>query len=212
MGNTTQEEQNPETFELPSLRERTRRAVQGELIEVGQRLFVERGFEATTVDEIATAAGMSKRSFFRYFATKEELVLSKYERTGDDLAAALRSRPADEPLWTSLRFVFDVVVDYAADPVRAASMAGLERVIAASEPLRGAYLARIDRIQRDLADIARLRSHTTDRPWNDDDPAPSAIVGAAFACLAAATATAARTGADLATVLDDAMSAVSPVR
>ncbi len=195
----------------PSLRERTRRAVHGELLDVAQRLFVEHGYEATTVDQIATAAGMSKRSFFRYFATKEELVLSKYERTGEDLAAALRARPGDEPLWRSLRFVFDVVVDYAADPHRAAAMADLERVIAASESLRGAYLARIDRMQRDLAEIARIRSQETERPWGDDDPAPRAVVGAAFACFAAASATAARTGADLGAVLDDAMSAVSPL-
>jgi AcrR family transcriptional regulator len=195
----------------PSLRERTRRAVQGELIDVAQRLFVDQGYEATTVDQIATAAGMSKRSFFRYFASKEELVLSKYERTGEDLAAALRSRPDDEPLWLSLRHTFDVVVDYATDRHRAAAMGDLERVIAASESLRGAYLARIDRIQRDLATIARHRSQAGDRPWNDDDPAPSAIVGAAFACLAAATATSARTGTDLGAVLDAAMAAVAPL-
>lgn len=47
----------------PTLRERTQLAVQAELIDVAQRLFVEHGYEATTVD----AAGLSKRSFFRYF-------------------------------------------------------------------------------------------------------------------------------------------------
>ena len=42
-------------------------------------LFLERGFEATTIDDIATAADMSRRSFFHYFASKEDVVAAWQE-------------------------------------------------------------------------------------------------------------------------------------
>jgi AcrR family transcriptional regulator len=58
---------------------------------------------------------MSRRTFFRYFASREGLVLGKYEIVGDRLAEALAARPHDEPIWVSLRRAFDVVVDYFAD-------------------------------------------------------------------------------------------------
>ncbi len=47
------------------IRERTRRLAQTELTSVAQDLFLEHGYEETTVDQIAAAAGMSKRTFFR---------------------------------------------------------------------------------------------------------------------------------------------------
>ena len=61
------------------VRERTRRAVRGELAQLAVSLFVEKGYDETTIDDLAAAAGMSKRTFFRYFASKEELVMGKYE-------------------------------------------------------------------------------------------------------------------------------------
>src|SRR6266508_2848864 len=52
------------------VRERTRRAVRGELAQLAAGLFVEKGYDETTIDDLAAAAGMSKRTFFRYFASK----------------------------------------------------------------------------------------------------------------------------------------------
>lgn len=87
------------------LRERTRRAVRAELSDIALRLFRERGFDATTIDEITTAAGLSKRSFFRYFPTKEDVVFDRMRLVGDQVVAALTSRPDDEDPWDSLRAV-----------------------------------------------------------------------------------------------------------
>jgi AcrR family transcriptional regulator len=69
----------------------TKRAIQ----EHALRLFVEKGYDATTVDEIAAAAGVSHMTFFRYFPRKEEVVeYDEYDPLLEDLIAA---RPPDEP-------------------------------------------------------------------------------------------------------------------
>ncbi|GAA1936608.1 TetR family transcriptional regulator [Kitasatospora viridis] len=83
------------------LRERkklkTRRAIRSAAFD----LFAEQGYDATTVDQIASQAEVSPSTFFRYFPTKEDVVIS------DDydplLENGFRSRPVDEPLIESLR-------------------------------------------------------------------------------------------------------------
>lgn len=80
-------------------RARTRR-------EVGRAalpLFLARGFDAVTVDEIAEAAGISRRTFFRYFDTKEDVLLLEEAERFVDLRAALSSRPVGEPLLRTVR-------------------------------------------------------------------------------------------------------------
>lgn len=61
-------------------------------------LFVRNGFEATTLDDIANAAGVSRRSLFHYFASKEDIVLSTKAGLADLIDAAVAERPSDEPL------------------------------------------------------------------------------------------------------------------
>lgn len=58
-------------------------------------MFRERGYEATTVREIAAAAGVSQMTFFRYFGSKEEVVFAGEHKS--TVAAHLLARPADEP-------------------------------------------------------------------------------------------------------------------
>src|SRR6266536_1666319 len=94
------------------VRERTRRAVRGELAQLAVGLFVEKGYDETTIDDLAAAAGMSRRTFFRYFASKEELVMGKYEFFGEQLAEELAARPVDDPLWASLRPLFRRLPDH----------------------------------------------------------------------------------------------------
>ena len=85
----------------PGLRElkrrRTREAIQAEAL----RLFAEQGYEATTCEQIAAAAEVSPATFFRYFPTKEDVVLS--DEYDDLLVELLRSRPPDEPPLVALR-------------------------------------------------------------------------------------------------------------
>lgn len=72
-------------------KDRTRRAIQAEAL----RLFVAQGFQATTVEQIAAAAEVAPRTFFRYFASKDEVVFwPEYQPM---LASFVAARPADEP-------------------------------------------------------------------------------------------------------------------
>jgi AcrR family transcriptional regulator len=71
------------------------------LIEVAMALFLERGFEATTLDDIAADADISRRSFFHYFASKEEVIFAWHEETTAALVAAVAARPADETMLTA---------------------------------------------------------------------------------------------------------------
>ncbi|MFF2041337.1 TetR family transcriptional regulator [Kitasatospora sp. NPDC058170] len=84
-----------------SLRERkklkTRQAIRRE----AYRLIAEQGYENTTVDQIAAAAEVSQSTFFRYFATKEDLVLT--DEYDPAMVTALLARPADEPFLHSCR-------------------------------------------------------------------------------------------------------------
>jgi AcrR family transcriptional regulator len=74
----------------------TKRAIQ----EHALRLFVEKGYDATTVDEIAAAAGVSHMTFFRYFPRKEEVV--EYDEYDPLLEELIAARPPDEPPLTTL--------------------------------------------------------------------------------------------------------------
>ena len=87
------------------LRERTRRAVRAEIAEVAVDLFVRQGFDGTTVEDIAQAAGMTKRSFFRYFPTKEDVVFDGVDLTGERVVADVAARPVEEDPWDSLHHV-----------------------------------------------------------------------------------------------------------
>jgi AcrR family transcriptional regulator len=85
------------------LRERHRRRTEALLEEAALRLFEERGFDLVTVDDIATAADVSRRTFFRYFAAKEDALLADQPRRLEELRQAFAVRPAGEPALTALR-------------------------------------------------------------------------------------------------------------
>lgn len=74
-----------------------------ELTEAAFRLLTAQGFDAVTVDEIAADAGVSKRTFFRYFASKEDVIVRFLAELGTGISAELAARPAAEPPSTALR-------------------------------------------------------------------------------------------------------------
>ncbi|MEU6130042.1 TetR family transcriptional regulator [Saccharopolyspora sp. NPDC047091] len=90
-----------------STREISRRAVRQKIEDVAMELFLAKGFDATTVDQIAAEAGISARSFFRYFPTKEDVVIGDPREFGVVLRDALETRPAAEDATTAVRGALD---------------------------------------------------------------------------------------------------------
>ncbi|WP_372396305.1 TetR/AcrR family transcriptional regulator [Azospirillum sp. HJ39] len=75
------------------LRERKRRETLQRITNAGMTLFLKKGYEATTLDEIAAEAGISRRTFFHYLKSKDDILLSLQNSVGDMLVAALREQP-----------------------------------------------------------------------------------------------------------------------
>ncbi|MGB7142160.1 TetR/AcrR family transcriptional regulator, partial [Mycobacterium sp.] len=79
-----------------SLRDRQRAQIRAEIRRAAFRLFVERGYDSVTTEEIAAAAGVSPRTFFRHVPTKEELLLAPVRHGGAAIVGLLEERPTAE--------------------------------------------------------------------------------------------------------------------
>jgi len=98
---------------VEGLRERHRKRTAADLEAAALDLFCARGFDAVTIDDIAAAADVSRRTFFRYYASKEDVILSDHPKRLDELQAALDRRPAEEPALTALRHaIMSLVTTY----------------------------------------------------------------------------------------------------
>ncbi len=125
-----------------------------ELEAVALRLFDQRGFKDVTVDEIAFAAHISTRTFYRYFPNKEDVLQVQIDRRSTSLRAALAARPAGEEPLESLRLAL-------ADQLAREDMELLRRwiaVIAASPSVLNSVLGGIQlKIQRVIAEFFGAR-------------------------------------------------------
>ncbi len=84
-------------------REASKQATSAALRAAAMRLFAEQGYDATTVADIAGAARVTHRTFYRYFDSKEALLSDEFGSWLTMLAGAIRSRPAAEPPLTAVR-------------------------------------------------------------------------------------------------------------
>ena len=190
----------------PTLRDRATRAVRAEIAAVAVRLFLEQGFDKTTVDQIATEAGLSRASFFRYFGSKEDVLLGHLEELGHRVADALAARPADEPAWQALRRSFDpLITERLAYPDEGLT---LRRILHDTPSLQARQLGKQLGWQALLAPEVARRLGVPDDPR---DPRPRALVAAALGCVNVAVDawTAAEGTVPLPDLVDQAMDAVA---
>lgn len=101
----------------PGLRERKKEQTRAALEAAAIELFERKGFEATTVEEIAGAANVSPRTLFRYFATKEDLVYGRADESLVHLLNLLTERPSPEPAIRALREALVAFAPFFDDPV-----------------------------------------------------------------------------------------------
>ncbi|MHB9850862.1 TetR family transcriptional regulator [Streptomyces krungchingensis] len=87
----------------PGLRERKKQRTRDALLRAALELFTTQGYEQTTVDEIADAVDVSQRTFFRYFAGKEDVALFVQRLAESHFLAAVRERPPHEAPLEALR-------------------------------------------------------------------------------------------------------------
>jgi AcrR family transcriptional regulator len=139
-----------------SMAERKRQLVRDELTEAAVRLLAYQGFEETTVDQIVAAVGMSRRTFSRYFESKEDVVVHMLAEAGTQLCAELRARPAGEPPAVALRHALSVFVQFSVD--RPDKTLHVSRLILDTPALLGRFLERQSHWQADIAAILAQRA------------------------------------------------------
>jgi AcrR family transcriptional regulator len=140
------------------LREQKKQQTRAALVGAAERLFAEKGYDRTTVADIAAAADVSTRTFFSYFRAKEDVLFAGTDQRLAAIAEALDKVPAGSPLEAARRVLEHVLAasDDMPGPARLALMLtkpelqaqGLRRLIAAhrliAEWLRRAYPDRLD--------------------------------------------------------------------
>lgn len=118
--------------EAGGLRARKRQETLRRITEAGIRLFSTQGYEATTLDQVAAEAGISRRTFFHYFKSKDEILLSMQRGLGEKIAAALATQPTDQPPLAAVqRAMLDVVSPYSSEQLLA-----LDKLMRASEAVQ----------------------------------------------------------------------------
>jgi AcrR family transcriptional regulator len=137
-------------------RERKKQQVRQALIEQAFRLFDERGFEAVTIENVTEAADVSRTTFFRYFASKEEVLLAWMRGVGDEVARAVRDRPAEEGPVDAVRHALTSVAGAHADDSRAAAL--VERLRQESAAVHSAYREKITYWEDALTDAVAERT------------------------------------------------------
>ena len=139
--------------ELP-LRERKKQRTRQAISDAATALFAERGFDAVTIDEVAAAAEVSKKTIFNYFGSKEDLLFDEAEAAEARLLAAVRGREPGEPVLAA---------------VRRYTLAGIERMCSGEDPwiakmapllsesgaLRRRYSEISDHMAHSLAEVIR---------------------------------------------------------
>ncbi|UOE43611.1 TetR/AcrR family transcriptional regulator [Agromyces larvae] len=157
---------------------RTRRAVYDEITRTAMELFLEQGFEQTTIDQISAAAGISRRSFFRYFGTKEDIVLGDLASQGVLVQRSLEAVPLSVPPWEALEQALWQVADLNGDLDAARKVAVM---MYGTPSLRARSIEKHLHWQELL--VPNIQRRLEAAGGDPLDPAAAAIVASAIACL-----------------------------
>ncbi|MBT2516788.1 TetR family transcriptional regulator [Streptomyces sp. ISL-90] len=185
------------------IRAQTRAVVRSLLARTALELFAAKGYDNTTVEEVAAAAGVSRRTLFNYFRGKDDLALSGLSEQGELIAARFAERPADEDLWASLRAAFHVLEEIEMTPE---SRLEVTTLLFDNDSLRFGHAEKQARWQGLLAPLIEPRLPDSDRRTLE----ARAIAAAAITCLQSASEEWVRIGGqgDLLDLYDTAVRAI----
>ena len=164
------------------LRERKKRLMRQQLSDTATRMFLERGFDAVRVAEVADACGVSEKTVFNYFPTKESLILDRLESTMTSLRAGL-ARPGIPPVEAALRILdheLGAMTSWLAaqdDPAQAAALLQRFGAMIAATPSLRAYQG--DMMASYVAVAAEILAARAGMSADDPEPqiAAAALLG-----------------------------------
>ena len=164
------------------LRERKRQQTRRELIGAAMRLFDEKGYEQTTVAEIASAAGVSTKTFFNYFASKDEVLFPHLSRRIDTAVALIEQRePGDQMADVLLAAMQHMLADALTEEVDGGLAAMRLPMIMSVPAVQAATLHRYF-----LAETQLARALHRAYPDALDLPAAAAVIGSVMGAAIAA--------------------------
>lgn len=167
-----------------TLWDRTRQLASQEILDTALRLFTEQGYDETTIAQIAREAGVSQRTLFRYFGTKEDLLGGGQDRFGQVLMDTISEQPAEAGVWEALRAGVAAVLSLHDSREQA-----LERfrLLHDTASLRAGWLEKRLRFQENLLPLIEARMDAA--ATGSEGARARAVIATAFACLDAASMT-----------------------
>lgn len=138
------------------LRERKRRETLQRITAAGMRLFIKQGYDNTTLDEIAAEAGISRRTFFYYFKSKDDILLSMQRSNSDKLAVAVRNAPKGKKPLDTIR---DAVIQLC-ESIPPKEMIAIHRLMKSSEAVQARKHATY--VENENAIVEALRDRFSD--------------------------------------------------
>jgi mycofactocin system transcriptional regulator len=174
-----------------------------ELELIALRLFTHQGFDDTTIEQISAEAGVSKRTFFRYFGSKASVLWSEFDSEVDTIRAALADVPAQVPMMDAIRSAVVTANHYGPQDVPELRMR--MNLVGSVPALQSSAAVHYDAWERAISDFAALR---IGQPA--DSLYPLAVGRATLAaCRAAYDRWSARADADLTFYLDATLAALA---
>jgi mycofactocin system transcriptional regulator len=174
-----------------------------ELELIALRLFTDQGFDNTTIEQIAAEAGVSKRTFFRYFSSKASVLWSEFDSEVDTIRAALADVPPAVPMMEAIRRAVVTANHYRVQDV--AELRLRMNLIGGVPALQSSTAVHYDAWERAISDFAAIR---LGQPA--DSLYPLAVGRATLAaCRAAYDRWSARADTDLTFYLDAALTALA---
>ncbi|MFI8231257.1 TetR/AcrR family transcriptional regulator [Streptomyces sp. NPDC085900] len=167
-----------------TLWDRTRQLASQEILDTSLRLFTEQGYDETTIAQIAREAGVSQRTLFRYFGSKEDLLGGGQDRFGQVLTDTIGALPADADAWAALRAGIAAVLTLHDSREQALKRF---RLMHNTASLRAGWLEKRLRFQEDLLPLIEARMDRT--AAGGTALRARAVIATAFACLDAASMT-----------------------